>query len=59
MTDKEKLVTLLTEFGVGFREVGGDIMCCQGDAGIDGYSSFFTNFEFDDAGKFTQMGAWE
>lgn len=73
MTDREKLVALLTEWGVGFEgenaqrqrhSVGGSgednsVILCQGDAKIGGYSGFLAVFEFDDAGAFQQIGVWE
>jgi len=59
MTDREKLVALLTAFGVGFEEKKNAIVCREGCAKIDGYSQFVTLFEFDDAGAFVKMGAWE
>ena|SRR3990167_866990 len=62
-TDREKLAVLLTEWGVGFEideRLGvNNIMCREGGAKIDGYSMFCTMFEFDAAGKFIKMGAWE
>jgi len=62
MTDKEKLCDLLTEFGVGWREKPYYTIKCGGYNSynkIGGYSSFYTLFEFDEDGKFIQMGAWE
>lgn len=61
MTDKEKLGALLTEFGVGWVHSRAlDKICCyHGMPKITGYSGFETIFEFDDDGKFLQMGAWE
>ncbi len=68
MPDKEKLMQLFTEFGIGYEdnpegiEKGKGytiIVCLQGKAKIDGYGDFFTIFEFDENGKFVEMGAWE
>ena len=61
MTDKEKLCNVLTEFGVEWREKEDGIKCGGFNtyAKIDGYGGFYTMFEFDDKGKFIQMGAWE
>jgi len=65
MTDKEKLVALFTEFGVGFTEfnaAGEDkyvMICEEGKAKIGGYTGFFTEFYFDYEGKFLQMAAGE
>ena len=61
MTDKEKLCNLLTEFGVGWREIKEGVKCggYHKYEKITGYYGFYTLFEFDDDGKFLQMGAWE
>ena len=75
MTDKEKLVALLTEFGVGFKEIDIDdqdcviagatqvtktaVVCEEGKPKIKGYFDFHTSFEFDRQGGFICMGAWE
>jgi hypothetical protein len=58
-TDRERLVELLTDFGVGFEEGMWEITCSEGNAKIDGYPFYFTCFEFDMDGKFVEMGAWE
>lgn len=63
MTDKEKLISLLTEFGVGFSEESCDddstITCEQGMAKVTGYGGFATMFVFSPSGAFVSMGAWE
>lgn len=64
MKDIDKLRKLLTDFGIGFTVVIDKngleyIECMEGEEKIKGYSSFFTHFEFDENGKFVQMGAWE
>lgn len=68
MTDKEKLIALLTEFGVGFTEEEGlnedrgevsIIECAEGSDKVDGYVGFMTHFIFTLDGKFVEMGAWE
>jgi len=56
MTDKEKLLKLLSEFGVGFREEGKSVICDEGMDKVEGYPGFFTEFEFDIDGKFLSMG---
>lgn len=58
-TDKEKLTALFDELSIGYTVEDKDIVCMEGDANIDGYGNFYTRFEFDDEGKFIQMGAWE
>ncbi len=59
MTDKEKLEGLLTEFGIEFEKVNGEILCREGCAKITGYCMFFTLFDFNEDGSFKEMGAWE
>ena len=66
MTDKEKLVALLTEFGVEFEDernknesTGSFLICKEGATRVDGYRDFYTLFGFDKDGKLMQMGAWE
>ena len=61
MTDKERLIELLTSFGIPFRKEPFTIEC-KTDAGgdkITGYSGFYTEFMFDVDGKFEKMGIWE
>lgn len=61
MTDKDKLIKLLTEFGVEWREKEDGIKCggYKDRNKITGYSGFYTLFEFYSDGSFMQMGAWE
>lgn len=59
-TDKEKLMALFTELGIGFKpEPGSDnILCTQGENRIGGYRGFETVFEFEADGKFVSMNNW-
>lgn len=59
MTDKDKLIILLKAFKIGFKDNGKIIRCEEGMDKVEGYSMFWTDFEFDESGKFIQMGAWE
>lgn len=59
MSDKEKLIALLIEFGVGFQDGGNVVTCRQGMAKVDGYGDFYTTFTFDDEGRFIDIGARE
>jgi len=64
MTDFEKLKGLLDEFGVEFsveRDEHDDVfVCCkEGSKKVSGFSLFYTDFEFDEQGKFVKMGAWK
>lgn len=61
MTDRDKLINLLLEFGVEFKvhDSDNDIICKEGDKKISGYPSFYTLFEFDENGRFIAIGAWE
>ena len=67
MTDLEKLKALLDEFGVGYScqqgtrdfATGHSLSCDQGNAKVDGYYGFCTEFEFCADGRFVRMGAFE
>lgn len=62
-TDYEKLKQLFTEFGVEFTEIETGNMKIikteQGDNKVTGHIMFYTEFSFDNDGKFLEMGAWE
>lgn len=64
-TDREKIIELFTELGIGFKigkeeTVNKDAIICQeGDEKVDGYSRFYTQFNFAEDGKFIDMGIWE
>lgn len=64
MSDYKELITLLTEFGIGFEENTDNdgnpaIFCRDGRPKVEGYHMFFTKFEFDKGYNFLKMGAWE
>lgn len=64
MTDKDKLLALLGEWGVPSSiDEDNDVIVgwerADGIGKVAGYAGFFTAFEFDADGKFVQMGAWE
>lgn len=59
MSDKEKLLNLLKDFGVEFREVDGAIECHEGMEKVVGYSCFYVQFTFNDDGSFANLGAYE
>jgi hypothetical protein len=75
LTDKEELIALLTKWGVPFTEECGGYSGSWGEgihSGIRvyagkvrvraknwGYHGFYTEFDFDEDGSFTAMGAWE
>lgn len=64
MSDIERLMALFTEFEIGFTTEldhdGTDIIRCEeGGSRVDGYPYFYTDFRFDENGKFVVMGAWE
>ena len=59
-SDKEKLIELLTSFGVEFSETdNGKIEMIAGDEKIVGYMGFYTSFDFCEDGEFEKVGAWE
>jgi hypothetical protein len=67
MTDKDKLIALLREFGIN-ASVESDFGRCHnsdnvlleaGQGGVDGYNGFYAEFKFDDSGKFVEVGVWE
>ncbi|MEV6684422.1 hypothetical protein AB0N28_03600 [Streptomyces sp. NPDC051130] len=64
MTDREKLLALLTEFGVSPSpsehpedEHGVTLEAYVG--GVAGYSGFLCTFEFTADGEFKNVGVWE
>lgn len=75
MTDKEKLQSLFSEFGIGyFSDDDAQIDVMYGETShavflenpiagrnekIDGYGGFYARFNFDDDGKFVNVGLFE
>lgn len=59
MTDLQKLKLLLKNFGVEFEEGDSVIVCTEGSKKVGGYPLFYTKFEFNKAGQFEGMGAYE
>lgn len=70
MTDRERFLALLDEWGVGYNgenakrnlsreDLSHDVILCQGDPKIIGYTDFLAVFEFEPDGTFKQIGVWE
>lgn len=64
MTDKEKLIKLFDEFGIGYDVVEDNdgtqkVLLEKGNKKVIGYNGFFTEFYFDGEGKFIEVGIWE
>lgn len=66
MTDKEKLIDLLIEFGVEFKERIHtytphiiNIKCFVGTNKVSGESGAYVSFDFYSNGEFIEMGVWE
>jgi len=75
ISDKEKLMQLLTEFGIRFKEeveegnsnihlieIGTDFWNGKDyihQKTVDGYVGFYARFSFDKKGKFLILGLWE
>ena len=59
MTDKWKLLKLLGEFGIEFKEDRGNIVLETGGTKVDGYDYFFIVWEFDKEDVFQGTGIWE
>ena len=60
MTDKDKLIKLLTEFGVEFRVTNGGetVSCDHGNKKVKGTNGITTDFDFSNDGSFRHMGAY-
>jgi hypothetical protein len=61
MNDKEKLVKLLTEFGIPFTDHESSVYIEAGPHPncVGGYSGFFTEFDFNPDGSFKEMAIAE
>ena len=63
MTDQEKMIALFNEFGMEFNITGTHgtvyIGLESGDAKVDGYIGFQTEFSFDENGKFIKAFIYE
>ena len=72
MNDLHRFLALMDDFGVEYKislcppihyipfSAGGyTVRMSQGDRNVDGYSFFFTEFNFSTDGSFQEMGAWE
>ena len=60
MTDKEKLMKLLDEFGINYTSNNDrEISCEAGDTKVRGYTGSSATFNFDNTGTFRDMEIWE
>jgi hypothetical protein len=67
MIDLEEWTTFLTRYGVGIKQENGDVpgdpvmrLCLKkGAPKVTGYNDFYIDVEFDENGRFVQIGAWE
>ena len=69
MTDRQRLIDLLDNWGVGYRHAPsldlkeepdeGDVVIEAYLGNVEGYSGFYTVFEFNDDGTFRSVGIWE
>jgi hypothetical protein len=66
MTDKDKVIALLKELGIGYAdrygetfETTNDIYLIAGEGNVDGYGGFCATFEFNEDGSFKKLGIWE
>ncbi len=58
MTDKDKIIQLLTDLGVGFMLLDGDIRCAEGSHKVEGHPDAIVHFEFNQKGTFLSIGAY-
>jgi len=59
MNDRDKLTTLLNDFGIGYELEELAVVCKANEGGVKGYIGFVTVWAFTPDGKFTEMGIWE
>lgn len=70
MTDKDKLLSLLQDFGIGYvdkkyHQARGNwddnsvVLYEDVGGGVQGYMDFYCKFDFDEQGKFISVGVWE
>jgi hypothetical protein len=60
MTDKERLLALLKDFGITPKEYAETaVRLAAGEGGVEGCTDFFCDFVFTPEGKFADVGVWE
>lgn len=66
MTDKDRLKSMLEDFGIGFKDDDSQvyypnsiIICKEGFDKVHAHSDFYAYFEFKPDGKFMHMGIYE
>lgn len=60
MTDLEKVKELLTALDITFYEKNLQLIVeAKEGKKVKGYLGFFTEFNFDEEGKFIDLGIWE
>lgn len=60
MSDKERLLALLKDFGLTPSEYGQGVVRLEaGSGGVHGHSGFFVDFEFTADGTFEDVGVYE
>jgi hypothetical protein len=58
-TDRQALEALLARFGLVAENVSGSLTLVAKNGGVDGYSGFVAEFQFDGGGKFMGVGIYE
>lgn len=59
MTDKEKLVVLLHDFGIEPEVTKHEVSISANTPGVAGYIGFYCEFKFSEDGAFSEVGVWE